>query len=70
MALPPAGRQEFIEKKSQERTDLQAKINVLNTAREKFVAAQMKSGATTNTLDSVVITTVREQAQARAFTFE
>ena len=69
-ALPPAERQEFIAKKAQERAGLQAKINGLNAAREKFVAAQMKSGAATNTLDSVVITTVREQAQARAFTFE
>src|SRR5450432_718824 len=68
-ALPPAERKEFIEKKSQERADLQAKINTLNAEREKFVAAQMKN-TTTNTLDSVVITTVREQAQARAFTFQ
>ena len=69
-ALPPAERKEFIEKKSQERAGLQAKINELNAAREKFVAAQMKIVATTNTLDSVVIITVREQAQTRAFTFE
>ena len=69
-ALPPAERKEFIEKKSQERTDLQAKINALNAEREKFVAAQMKNVASTNTLDSVVIATVREQAQARAFTFQ
>ena len=59
-ALPPAGRQEFIDKKSQERAELQAKINELNAAREKFVAAQMKSVIGTNTLDTVVITTVRE----------
>ena len=69
-ALPPAGRQEFIDKKSQERAAMQAKINELNAAREKFVAAQMKSVIGTNTLDTVVITTVREQAQAWAFTFE
>jgi len=62
-ALPPAERKDFIEKKSQERAGLQAKINQLNAEREKFVAAQMKSAATTNTLDSVVITTVREQAR-------
>ena len=68
-ALPPAARQEFIEQKSQERAALQAKIKQLNAEREKFVAAQVKN-ATTNTLDSVVITTVREQAKARSFTFE
>jgi hypothetical protein len=69
-ALPPAERKDFIEKKPQERAGLQAKINQLNVEREKFVAAQMKSAANTNTLDSVVIATVREQAQTRAFTFE
>ncbi len=69
-ALPPAGRKQFVEQKSQERAELQAKINDLNAAREKFVAEKMKSVATTNTLDSVVITTVREQAETRAFKFE
>jgi hypothetical protein len=69
-ALPPAERKQFIEKKSQERAELQAKINTLNAEREKFVAARMQSVVTTNTLDRVVVTTVREQAQTRAFTFE
>lgn len=69
-ALPPAERKEFIEQKSKERAELQAKINTLNAEREKFVTAKMKSIATTNTLDSVVIITVREQAQTRAFTFQ
>lgn len=69
-ALPPAERKEFIEQKSKERAELQARINTLNAEREKFVAAKMKLVATPNTLDSVVITTVREQAQTRAFTFE
>jgi hypothetical protein len=69
-ALPPAERKEFVEKKSKERAELQAKINSLNAMREKFVAAKMKEIVTTNTLDSVVITTVREQARTREFKFE
>ena len=69
-ALPPAERKEFIEKKSQERAELPAKINTRNAEREKFVVAKMKSSSTTNTLESVVIITVREQAQTRAFTFQ
>jgi hypothetical protein len=69
-ALPPAERKEFVEKKSKERAELQAKINTLNAAREKFVVAKMKQVATSNTLASVVITTVRDQAQTREFTFE
>ena len=69
-ALPPAERKEFVEKKSKERAGLQAQINTLNAAREKFVAAKMKEIVTTNTLDSVVITAVREQARTREFKFE
>ena len=69
-ALPPAERKDFIEKKSRERSELQAKINALNEARTKFVASKMKEIATTNTLDTVVITTVREQARTREFKFE
>lgn len=69
-ALPPAERKEFVEKKSKERTELQAQITALNAARTKFVAAKMKASATSNTLDSVVITTVREQAQTREFRFD
>lgn len=68
--LPPGARMEFVEKKSKERSALQARINSLNAEREKFVAAQMKSPAATNTLDSVVIATIREQAQKREFKFE
>jgi hypothetical protein len=69
-ALPSSERKEFIEKKSEERAALQAQINELNAEREKYVAAKMKTVAFTNTLDSVVITTVHEQAQTRAFIFE
>ena len=69
-ALPPAERKEFVDQKAKERADLQARIIELNAAREKYVAARMKEIAGTNTLDNVVITTVREQAQTRAFTFE
>ncbi len=69
-ALPPAARKEFVEEKAQERGELQTRINTLNAAREKYVAAKMKEIVTTNTLDSVVITTVREQARTRQFTFD
>ena len=69
-ALPPAERKEFVEKKSRERGELQAQIQTLNEARTKFVAGKMKESTASNTLDSVVITTVREQAQKREFRFE
>ena len=63
-------RKEFVEKKSKERSALQAKIQKLNTEREKYVASQMKSQSATNTLDVVVTTAVREQAAKRQFKFE
>ena len=66
-------RKVYIEKNSQERAQLQAKINQLNAEREKFVAQRMKemkaaSGA--STLDAVVISAVREQGEKRNFTFK
>jgi hypothetical protein len=63
-------RKEFVEQKAKERAGLQAKIQTLNTEREKYVAAQQKQSAGTNTLDVVVTTAVREQAAKRAFKFE
>ena len=63
-------RKTFIEKNAKERAQLQAKINQLNTEREKFVAQRMKEGAGANTLDAVVISAIHEQAEKRNFAFK
>lgn len=63
-------RKAYVEKKAGERAGLQAKIQTLNAEREKYLAAQMKQPAATNTLDAVVIAAVREQAAQRDFRFE
>ena len=63
-------RKAYIEKNSQERAQLQTKINQLNAEREKFVAQRMKEAAGANTLDAVVISAVREQGEKRNFTFK
>ncbi len=63
-------RKAFVEKNSQERAELQGKINQLNREREKYVAQRMKEVAGTNTLDSAVISAVREQSAKRNFKFE
>jgi hypothetical protein len=68
--LTPDERKAFLEAKARQRTEIQAKINTLNAERSKYVAAQMKAQAGTNTLDSVMVTTIREQAQKRNFKFE
>jgi hypothetical protein len=63
-------RKAFIEKNSQERAELQARIKQLNGEREQYVAQRMKEVAGTNTLDAVVISAVREQSAKRNFKFE
>lgn len=68
--MSPGERKAYIEKNSQERAQLQTKISQLNAEREKFVAQRMKEFAGTNTLDSVVISAIREQGQKRNFKFE
>ena len=68
--MDSAERKAFVEKNSQERAELQAKINQLNREREKYVAQRMKEATGTNTLDAAVITAVREQSTKRNFKFE
>lgn len=63
-------RKAYVETKSKERAEMQAKINTLNKDREKYVAARMKEISGTNTLDAVVISAVREQSAKRNFKFE
>jgi hypothetical protein len=63
-------RAAYIEKKSKERTDLQAQINQLNAEREKYIATQMKTQSGSGTLDSAIIGAIREQGQKRSLKFE
>ena len=63
-------RRAYVEKNSKERADLQAKINQLNRDREQYVAQKMKEVASTNTLDSAMISAIREQSAKRNFKFE
>jgi len=63
-------RKAYIDKNAKEREQLQKQIVQLNADREKFVAQRMKEAAGTNTLDAVVISVIREQAQNRNFRFE
>jgi len=65
-----AERKAYVDKKSKERSDLQTKINQLNSEREQYVAQQMKTQSGTNTLDSAIIGAIREQGQKRSFKFE
>ncbi|MGC3956924.1 MAG: VWA domain-containing protein [Verrucomicrobiota bacterium] len=68
--LNTAERKAYVETKSKERAEMQDKINTLNKDREQYVAARMKEISGTNTLDTVVISAVREQSAKRNFKFE
>ena len=63
-------RKTYVETKTQEREKIQEQINQLNAERTKYVAEKTKHTNVTNTLDSVVLSTVREQATKRNYTFK
>jgi hypothetical protein len=68
--MNPEERKAYVEKNAKERSELQAKINQLNREREQYVAQKMKAVAGTNTLDSVMVSAIREQSAKRNFKFE
>ncbi len=63
-------RKDYEESKAKERTEIQTKIQVLNEARSQYVMEKMKLHADTNTLDTVIISAIREQAAKKHFQFE
>lgn len=63
-------RKSYVETKTKERENLQTEINRLNADRNKYVAEKSKQHSSTNTLDSVVVSTMREQAAKRNYRFE
>jgi hypothetical protein len=63
-------RKKFIQDKQNEREKIQKQINELNDKRSKYVLDQQKNNAKENTLDAVMIKTVREQAQNKNYKFK
>ncbi len=65
-------RMAYVEKKSQERTAIQKKIQDLNKKRNAYIAAERKKQASksTSTFDSAVIKVIRTQAAKKKFKFE
>jgi hypothetical protein len=64
--LKPTERQAYVDKKHEERTAIQAKIQQLNEERRKFVDAKMRESGMTDTLDTAMASAIREQATTRA----
>jgi len=63
-------RKQFIAKNAQARGELQKQINKLNQERETYIAEKRKETAGANTLDTVVISAIREQSARANFKFE
>jgi len=62
-------RKTYIEKKEKEREQIQIKINKLNEERSKYVAQKMLENKNENTLDAVMIKTIREQVKNKNYSF-
>ena len=65
-------RKAYIEEKAKEREAIQQKIQEVAKKRETYIAEERKknSEATDNTLDAVMLKTIREQAPKRGYKFE
>ncbi len=63
-------RKAYIDKMEKEREQIQSKINKLNDERSKYVAQKMLENKNENTLDAVMIKTIREQAKQKNYKFE
>lgn len=62
-------RKAYIDKMEKERTRIQDKINKLNDERSKYVAQKMLESDNDNTLDAVMIKTIRNQATKKNYKF-
>lgn len=62
-------RKEYLAGKEKEREQIQNKINKLNEERRKYVAQKILENQD-NTLDAVLIKTIREQAEQQNYKFE
>lgn len=71
--LDLAGRQAFIEKKSEERAEIQESINDLAVKRDKFVQEETTKASATapaDSFDAAVRASLRKQAETKGFKFE
>lgn len=63
-------RKAYVDKMDKEREQIQKKINRLNDERSKYVAKKMLENKNDNTLDAVMIKTIREQAKNKNYKFD
>ena len=63
-------RKSYLDKMEKEREVIQNKINKLNDERSKYIAQKMLDNKNENTLDAVMIKTIREQAKQKNYKFQ
>ena len=64
-------RKAYVATKQAERAEIQKQIQELSRQRDAFVASKLaEQGQDGDTLDKVVVETVREQAKAKGYQFE
>lgn len=68
--LDKPARQAFIDKKLNERSKLQTRIQELNKERQQFIATKQKEAGESKTLDVAISKTIREQAAKKQIRFE
>lgn len=69
--LSPRKRQDYIEAKAKERSEIQEQIQELNQQRRTFVAQELKKRNTQdNSLGSAIIQAIRSQARDKGYHFE
>ncbi|MDY0082128.1 MAG: hypothetical protein RBR74_02990, partial [Ignavibacteriaceae bacterium] len=64
-----AERKAYIDKMSKEREQIQNKINKLNLERSKYISQNIPDNKNNNTLDAVILKTIREQARQKNYVF-
>lgn len=69
-AMDASERKAYVEKKAQERAELQKQIQDLTAQREQYVAAERAKQGRDQTLDALVISTVQEQAGKKGYSFK
>jgi tRNA uridine 5-carbamoylmethylation protein Kti12 len=62
-------RKAYVEQNARQRTELQSKMRKLEAERQKFVAQAMKKSPAKSTLDSAVISVVRDAGAKKGYRF-
>jgi hypothetical protein len=63
-------RSAYVDKKAKEREAIQQKISKLSGERQKYVDAERKKSSASNSLDSAIVKSIREQAVKKGYSFE